>query len=127
MRLASLLLLTFAMLSSGVAWAATTGTVSGTVTDSDGRPIAGASVRLQGPGGPHTITDAHGAFILTNVAPGEYTVVVTKTGFAQSTQILDVFIGETEQLHLTLVASSFSSLRTIAHVSTNRPGYVPIN
>lgn len=115
------------MLCTGIAWAATTGNVNGTVSDSDGRPVAGASIILQGTRSSHVTTDAHGGFAFANVEPGEYTILITKAGFAQYTQLLDVFIGETERVRVSLVASTFSSLRTIAHVSSSRPGYVPIN
>jgi len=115
------------LLLMGRAFAATPGGVGGTVTDSDGRPIAGASVSLQGPGNPRAVTDARGSFSLGGVSPGEYTLVISKSGFAQYTQLLSVFAGETAQVHAALIASTFASLRTIAHVSTTHAGYAAIN
>ncbi|MBV8725414.1 MAG: TonB-dependent receptor, partial [Candidatus Eremiobacteraeota bacterium] len=115
------------LLLMGRAFAATPGGVGGTVTDSDGRPIAGASVSLQGPGNSRAVTDARGSFSLGGVSPGEYTLVISKSGFAQYTQLLSVFAGETAQVHAALIASTFASLRTIAHVSTTHAGYAAIN
>lgn len=51
------------------------GTIGGTVVDSDGAPLAGASVRIVGVQ-VSTATDDKGAFSL-RLAPGEYTVEVS--------------------------------------------------
>src|SRR5580693_6887378 len=73
-RLAALLcLLSFSLLLPGPLKAATTGTVQGTVKDSDGKPIKGANVTLVGTG-LATVTDKSGSYLFTGVTPGTYTV-----------------------------------------------------
>ncbi|HZY98504.1 MAG TPA: TonB-dependent receptor [Candidatus Baltobacteraceae bacterium] len=123
----ALLLATVMALSSSIARAATTSQIVGTVRDADGRPVSGATVVLQGPPNLRTSSDAKGAFHFDVVPAGEYTVVVSKGGFAQYQTIVDAFIGETATVSVVLVSQSFSSLRTIARVSTTAPGYAQIN
>jgi hypothetical protein len=108
--------------------AAQTGSVSGTVRSGDGAPIGSAAVSLRGVASLTTTSDAHGTFTFANVTPGAYTIVVSKAGFQtyENENVL-VFIGETEQVDVVLAASSFSSLKTIASVSSNAPGVAPIN
>ncbi|HTU82093.1 MAG TPA: carboxypeptidase-like regulatory domain-containing protein, partial [Candidatus Acidoferrales bacterium] len=57
-----LALVTILALLPHASWAATTANVAGTLRDSDGRPVAGATVVLQGPVARKTTSDAHGAF-----------------------------------------------------------------
>jgi len=128
MKNAALTLLLVFIVSPLAAHAATTGTVTGTVVSTDGAPIAGAAVTLRGPATQHALTDAKGSFQFTNVLSGMYSIIVTKPGFdtARNDEVA-VFIGQTQTLTVTLAQSSFSSLRTIANVSTNQPGIAPIN
>src|SRR5262249_8591528 len=66
--------------------ARTEGRISGRVRDADGRPVAGASVRLAVSGAPggkvvRTTTDRSGAFTLHGLRPGsEYTVIAEWDG-----------------------------------------------
>jgi len=65
-----------------------TGTLSGTVTDRIGAAILGAEVRLvdENPSLPRkTRTETDGAFYLTGVAPGEFRLSISATGFETST------------------------------------------
>jgi len=64
--------------------AATTGTITGTITDQTGAVIVGAQVTITDTATKITTTlptNQVGAFIFTNVKPGTYDVKVTKTGF----------------------------------------------
>ena len=66
--------------------------ISGSVKDVNNASIAGAHVQLQSKNSKNsTISDANGAFRFSNVAPGDYRVIVTANGFAA--QIIDVPIG----------------------------------
>ena len=57
---------------------AKTGSVSGSVADSTGAPIAGATVTITGPGAPATLTtDATGAYSLGSLPPGTYEIALT--------------------------------------------------
>jgi hypothetical protein len=108
--------------------AANTSTVTGTVHSSDGAPIDGARVSLVGVQRLTQTTDSKGAFTFSNVQTGLYTMLVTKAGYqTYRDDNVAAFIGETVTVNVTLPTSSFSSLRTIASVSTNAPGVAQIN
>jgi RHS repeat-associated protein len=66
-----------------VAVAAAFGTVTGTVVDQAGQPVAGATVRITGTANA-TTTDGAGNFSLTAPA-GLYTLTVSKLGFLSAT------------------------------------------
>jgi hypothetical protein len=111
-----------------VSAAANTSTINGSVQTGNGAPLANADVTIQGQVRMTTVSDAKGAFQFLNVPTGLYTLVVTKAGFQP---YLDdnvaALTGQTVTLNVTLAAVSFSSLRTIANVSTTQPGVAPIN
>lgn len=61
-----------------------TGTVTGTIRDANGKPVAGASLRITGAGGIQSRsaqTDAQGNFRVPLLLPGEYQGTITKDGF----------------------------------------------
>ena len=73
-------------------------TLSGTVVDQTGAGIANASVavRREAVGFLRELTgDATGAFHLTDLLPGEYTVVVSSAGFTAITQRIALGAGDT--------------------------------
>jgi outer membrane receptor protein involved in Fe transport len=111
-----------------LALAATTGSVSGTVATADGAPVGSATVVLRGATVLNTTSDAKGAFSFPAVAPGEYALVVSKAGFTnyRNDSVL-VFIGESEQVAVTLSPATFSRLATIATVQSNAPGTAVVN
>src|SRR5437879_1272271 len=66
----------------------TTRRVTGTVKDSSGRPVSGAHLRLEGPGGQivaRTQSDTAGHVAFLGVVPGTYTVVASKTDLEVTT------------------------------------------
>jgi outer membrane receptor protein involved in Fe transport len=113
---------------AALAQTASTGALAGYVAGTDGAPIGGASVSLQGPVSRTATTDGAGHFAFAAVPPGAYTLILSKAGFA-TTQLEDVLLaaGSTITLHPTLAAASFSSLRTIGSVSTAGSGRATIN
>ncbi len=115
----AILLCASVALVSGTALAATTSTVSGTVTDGVGAPIVGATVVLRGPAQYRTDTDAKGTFSIADVAQGVYAVTVSKSGYATANQTdIAVLVGQPEVLTVRMDQASFSSLHTIASVRT---------
>ncbi len=62
-----------------------TGTIAGTVTDTEGEVLPGATVELSGEkllGGTHSIiTNEKGKFRFPNLMPGEYEITITLEGF----------------------------------------------
>jgi hypothetical protein len=110
------------------AYAADTGIVSGTVLASDGAPVADASVSLEGPQRQNARTDGKGAFRFPNVLAGLYSLSVSKAGFSTArNEDVAVFTGQEVAVNVVLSPVTFSSLRTIANVSTYNPGVAPIN
>jgi hypothetical protein len=57
------------------------GKIEGHVTDTTGSVLQGAQVELQ-PGGATGVSDSRGAFTLTDLEPGTYTVTVSCVGFS---------------------------------------------
>jgi 5-hydroxyisourate hydrolase-like protein (transthyretin family) len=57
--------------------------ITGTVVTEGGAPVADAAVELRGGGFAHARTDASGTFELESVNAGRYTVVASKTGYAE--------------------------------------------
>jgi hypothetical protein len=118
----------FAAVPMAAGAAGTTAVVTGVVRASNGTPLAGAQVELIGPTRLSKTTDAQGKYLFPEVPTGLYTLQVTKAGYsAYRDDSVAAFIGETVTASITLAESSFSSLRTIASVSTHQPGVAQIN
>lgn len=65
------------------------GSINGRVTTTDGQPAAGVSIDLRGTG-IGTTTDAGGYFLLRNLKPGGYTLVVSFVGLRTTEQYVVV-------------------------------------
>ena len=103
-------LLFSALLSLTVVAQSENGSISGTVKDSAGASVSGAAVSLVR---AHAIlrrtqTDADGKFILDNVAPGSYAVVVTGSGFGSSSSAAQVSSGKKKELKVVLEINPLS-------------------
>ena len=73
-------------------------------------------------------SDAAGKFNFSDVPTGLYALQVSKAGFqTYRNESIAAFIGETVTVTVTLSAASFSTLRTIATVSTRSAGVAQIN
>jgi len=105
------------------------GAISGVVTTSDGAPIANAQVSLEGAHGPSGVrTGADGTFSLNGIAPGIYSIVVARSGFATARQTGIAVTGKAVvNVRVALAQASFSSLRTIGSTSTTFGGKSQIN
>jgi len=66
---------------SALTWAGTTGRIKGTITDKEtGQPVADALVMIDGtPRG--AMTDFDGKFVITQVEPGFYTLLITHVNY----------------------------------------------
>jgi outer membrane receptor protein involved in Fe transport len=96
------------------------GTVTGTVTDTTGAPIAGAKIEATGASTQSTTSDAQGNYTLT-LAPGVYSISASKGGYSSASQDgYAVLAGASTTLNVSLAAATFSSLRTIGRVSVSR-------
>jgi outer membrane cobalamin receptor len=87
--------------------------LSGTVVDTSGGVIAGATVQVRSANGTLQITtqsDAHGSFIISGLPAGNYRLVVSNPGF--ETREIPVTIGSTEApapLRISLAVSTVST------------------
>ncbi|HET9393486.1 MAG TPA: TonB-dependent receptor [Candidatus Rubrimentiphilum sp.] len=96
--------------------AAANGSISGSVRDIDGRPLAAARVVLSGPQRAATQSDSAGAFRFGGLAPGTYMVNANKGGF-RAAGVDGIAVNENAQrVDLVLEAATFSTLKQIAEV-----------
>jgi len=93
----TLLLLAAFALAIAPVWAQVeTGTISGTVRDSSGAAVAGATVtaRNTATSAERSVTSgSSGQYTIPNLAPGIYELTVTSTGFAKFTSQVEVTVG----------------------------------
>ena len=92
-----------------VQWSFTTmkhqGSVTGTIKDATGVPLAGATVTLEN--GMNVTTDSNGMFSIDNVTAGSHQVTVTKDGYQPMTQ--DLSTGTAGSIDLASTATPASS------------------
>jgi len=88
------------------------GTIAGTVKDSSGAVLPGARVELQQKG-PSAVSDAQGQFIISNLAPGSYTLVVSYVGFSSFSTSAAVVGGQIAHLDAVLEVESSSQVVTV--------------
>jgi TonB-dependent receptor len=81
------------------------GSLAGSVVDIAGAVLPGARITLQ-PGGQTTVSDAQGDFLLTNVSPGQYTVVVDAIGFSQLNDKVSITAAAITQEHAVMKIST---------------------
>jgi Carboxypeptidase regulatory-like domain/TonB-dependent Receptor Plug Domain len=103
------------------------GTINGTVTDSSGALIPGATVTITPNGVNGSIrtikTDAHGSYTVTNLAAGNYTITVTATGFeAYAASNVTLNVAQTISVDAKLSPGALSQTVTVqgnaVHVDT---------
>jgi TonB-dependent receptor len=88
---------TVSLLASGLAMAQA-GAVAGTVKDSGGAVLPGATVKLT-PGDASAVSDGQGQFNISDVARGGYTVTVNYVGFVNFTGSVTVVAGQTVRVN----------------------------
>ncbi len=93
---------------------ASTGVVSGTVTDPSGARVPAATVTLTGPSGTLTFSSAgDGTWAASALVPGAYQVAVTKPGFAAFRGVVSVAAGESRQMQQALNLGQSSQVVTV--------------
>lgn len=102
------------------ALAGTTGGISGTVSDTHGKPIAGASVKAVSASQVATATtDAGGHFVFLSLAPDTYTMQIHKDGYQDAAVSgISIFADQTQVESFTLEPA----LKTIATVTSTAAG-----
>ena len=84
------------------------GSISGTVTDADGNPLAGANVAVEGTsmGGA---TVGSGAYLINGVSAGTYSVTASYIGYKSGTKSVTVSDGATATVDFTLSVDALES------------------
>jgi TonB-dependent receptor len=70
-----------------------TGIISGSVTDQGGAVLKGAQVSIESQD-IHVVSDEQGLFLVSGLAPGNYTVTINYVGFAKFEKTVDVAAGQ---------------------------------
>ena len=98
---------------------ATTGAVSGVITDKAGAPISGASVRLTSAQTSRTyLTGTDGSFRLGLLNPGAWTVEVTKSGFQKITQTISVLVNQTQPVNFKMAGEAATVVEVLGTTTT---------
>ena len=117
-KIVGVIFLGLLLIFPGKAWAQTeTGQISGTVLDPQGNgiPSSKITVRNLGTGAiRETESDDHGAFIVTNLLPAKYSVVVEAGGFSRLSQEVDLAPGGRIALDLKLQIGKISETIEVA-------------
>lgn len=90
---------------SVTAQAQTTGTITGRVTNNSGGAVEAVSVGLEGQA-KGDITDERGRFQIRQVAPGQYTLIVSALGLKTEQQTVTVVAGQAASVNFTLAESA---------------------
>lgn len=98
---------------------ATTGAVSGAVTDGKGAPVAGATIRLTSAQTTRqAVTGADGSFRLGLLNPGAWTIEVTKSGLQKFTQNLNVLVNQTQPVNIKMAAEAATVVEVLGTTAT---------
>jgi hypothetical protein len=92
------------------------GDLSGTVTDSASTPLHGVAVAAT-PGTARTTTDAQGAFSLTDIAVGPYTLTFHLAGYVDQTAEATVNLSATTRVDVALAAIQEAGAAPVVTVS----------
>ncbi len=107
-------------LPAGPAFAGTTGTLSGVVTDETHAPVAGALVRAVSPSETaNATTDSSGHYAFVSLAPDEYTITAEKSGYDNVSIAGVAVFADASQI---VPVSMRKSLKTIATVTSRTSG-----
>jgi outer membrane receptor protein involved in Fe transport len=119
----SSLLVCFALFTGSVfAQSATTGSIEGTVTDTSGAAVPGASIRVTSPNlisAQSATTDDNGRYKIANLPPGRYSVTVEATkGFAkfEKTEV-EVNLSRTTSVEIQLAPANVGASVTVTDTS----------
>lgn len=111
--LRKLLFTLFVFTNLGMILAQRSGTISGIIMDGEieGEPLVFAHVSLKNTSWA-TQTNFHGNFTLSDVEPGEYTLVISYLGYENLETYISVKIGKTTTIEKSLSALSIDSIKT---------------
>jgi len=92
-----------------------TGSLYCTVLDSEGKAVAGVAVTLTGPGSAQAlVTDGRGEFRFSSLSPGDYAVLLEKSGFESTRRAVPITVGRTASLSITLGVAGTAEVVTVS-------------
>lgn len=98
---------------------ATTGAVSGTITDKAGAPVAGALVRLSSAQTSRTfLTGTDGSFRMGLLNPGAWSIEVTKSGFQKFSQNITVLVNQTQPVSIKMATEAATVVEVLGTQTT---------
>jgi TonB-dependent receptor len=83
------------------------GAIGGTVTDPSGAVLKGAQISIES-SDVNVVTDEQGLFLISDLAPGEYTLTISYVGFATLEKTVNVASGKTANVDAKLKVQSES-------------------
>lgn len=101
------------------------GTITGTVKTSDGKPAGYVSVSLKN-ANKSTHTDEKGLYTLKGVKPGNYTLRISAVGISPEERSLNVTAGQATSLDVNISESS-SDLNEVSISGYKTPNQKPVN
>ena len=93
-----------------------TSSISGSLVDQNGAPVAGATVNLLSTSlqGPRVLqTDEKGRFITRLLPPGQYTITISKTGFQTIKTSERIGIDQTYQPRFTMAKTAYAVVEVV--------------
>lgn len=108
-----------AIISSFAAYAQNTGSIQGTVTETNGTPLVGVTVYIKSLDTGVT-TDFDGNYTIKNVAEGTYNISISYVGYGTITQSVAVTSGKTTTLNAKLKESN-SVLNAVVITAGKKP------
>jgi TonB dependent receptor/Carboxypeptidase regulatory-like domain/TonB-dependent Receptor Plug Domain len=100
-----LCLAAFAFLAPASLLAQTTGNLAGKVTNDEGKPVSGATIRIIGTT-QGAISKAGGDFIVAGIRAGEYDVEVTSVGYQKFSGKVRISVGQTTTLNAIIATTA---------------------
>lgn len=104
-----------------VAQGTTTAAITGTVWDAQGRPVAGAVVRLGSPaligGERRVVTQSNGTYRMPLLPPGQYRILVEAEGFQPLSRQETLELGRTTTVNWTLAPTPAQTVEVVAIAS----------
>jgi outer membrane receptor for ferrienterochelin and colicin len=110
------------VMSSGLVMAQTTGTISGRVVDAQGLSVPGVTVNATSPnlqGIQSVVTSGNGDYILPQLPAGTYEISYQLTGFQQQKKTLNLSVGQTLSVNVTMGPAALTETVNVVGSTTN--------
>lgn len=105
---------------------AQTGSIKGTITGGDNTPAASATVRLKG-NKKAALTNNEGIFTISNILPGNYTLIISSVGYQVMEKEVSVIAGSTAEVAVQLAQTRAQLAEVVVSAGRTREtiGEVP--